>query len=132
MAVTFPQILYPLGELTRSMFPDDTLEDVAAIWFDDATEQTASITDSDLQDAAFKAWVYYRAYSVVANNIAMRPTSSSYFGSERSETWGADRIKFYERKAQENLDKFNTYAEPTVINDAVINYSAVATRTVTW
>lgn len=131
MAVTFDNILYPLGELNRSMFPDDTLENVAGVWFDEASSKVETLADGDIKDAATLAWVYYRAYTAVSNNIAAKPTSSSYYGNERSETWGGDRISYYTQKAKSYLEQFNTYVTPTVTYEYV-SYSTIAKRVSVW
>ena len=131
MAVTFDFVLHPQGELMMSMFPDGDLDVNACVWFSEAETKTADMETGETQDAAIKAWVYYRAFTAIANSISIKPTSGSYYGSERSETWGADRVKFYNDKARYYLDQFNTFAQPVVTNQPVY-YSTVATRLAVW
>ena len=115
MALTSTAMQYPSGELTKSMFPDEAnLDDTIEIWIVDAQEKTSTITDVVVQDAAQRAWVYYRAYTAIANAIAMRPSNSSYYGSERQEAWGSDRVTHFSRLASERLAQFEYLIIPAI------------------
>ena len=131
MAVTIYDLLHPTGELERSMFPDHDLDEISAAWFTDAATRTAAMDAGDTQDAAVKAWVYYRAFTTLANWIAAKPSLHSYTGDDRREAWGNDRVKHWQTKAEAYLAQFNTLAEP-VITNAFIGYSVSATRLAVW
>lgn len=130
MAVTVYDILSPEGELTKSMFPDADVDALATVWFADAAARTASLEAGEQEDAAIKAWAYYRAFTTIAGAIAVRPTTSDYY-NVRQETWGADRIKYFQQRAEFYLDQFNLLAVP-VVTYTTSNYSNVATRTAVW
>ena len=129
MAVTVYDILSPEGELTKSMFPDADVDALATVWFTDAAARTTSLEVCEQKHAAIKAWAYYRAFTTIAGAIAVRPTTSDY--NARQETWGADRIKYFQQRAEFYLDQFNLLAVPVVTNTPS-NYSNVATRTAVW
>ena len=85
----------------------------------------------DTKDAAVKAWVYYRAFTTLANWIAGKPNLHSYTGDDRREAWGNDRVKHWQTKAEGYLAQFNTLAEP-VITYSSIGYSVSAQRLAVW
>ena len=130
MAVTFDDLVHPVGELNKSMFPDDDINVLSATWFDDAKSKTSSMSDGEQKDAAVRAWVYHRAFTTIAGSIASRPTSSDYY-NQRQETWGADRVKYFSDRAKFYLDQYNTIVKPTVTGSH-IPYSAYATRLAVW
>jgi len=130
MAVTVLDILHPEGELNRSMFPDDDVETLALIWFADAEARATALDAGEVKDAAVKAWAYYRAFTTMAGAIALRPTTSDYY-NQRQETWGADRIRYFQERAEYYLVQFNTLVVP-VVAGTPISYSTTATRTAVW
>lgn len=105
MAVTLEaeDFLYPQGELQPGLFLDGELEDHLEVWIAEA----ATKTDDDSPAAK---WVYYRAYSAVAMRLAMTPNSESNDSqqTQRSKSWGKDRIEFFEKKAAEYKAAFDS------------------------
>lgn len=130
MTVQVSEIWHPIGELNQSMFADEDVKYLASIWFNDANLKTAAMADGETKDAAVKSWVYYRAFTTVANSIASRPTSSDYY-NQRQETWGADRIKFFNDRAKSYLEQYNSIMTPT-ITGAPVTFSTYATRQAVW
>lgn len=118
MAVTLDtyDLKQPVGELESSLFPDTTMDiDVALTgWLAQATtkvEADADIATAD-QNAAAAAWVYYRAYSYVAQWMKAEPERVEV--GERTEWLGADRAKFFQDLANKWESTFNGYSAPTV------------------
>lgn len=104
MAITLEpeSFIYPVGELQPGLFPDGGLEEHLEAWI----EEAGSKTDDDSPAAKY---VYWRAYSAVAIRLAMTPNSESNDSREtqRSKSWGKDRIEFFERKAAEYKSAFD-------------------------
>lgn len=59
----------PEGELTADMFPGDTLATNVQAYLDQAELKAADNEDAQT------AWVYYRAWTAVANRLATEPSS---------------------------------------------------------
>jgi len=115
MAVTLGtyQLYQPDGELESSLFPDDNMEEMLAGWLAQAATKVEADTDiatADQNDAA-AAWVYYRAYSYIAQWMKAEPERMEV--GERREWLGADRAKFFGAKSQSWLDSFNGFSTPT-------------------
>lgn len=94
--------MYPQGELQPGLFPDGKLEDHLETWIADAATK---VTENS---PAIK-WVYYRAYSAVAQRLANTPSSDTFdhHQNQRVKSWGKDRIEFFERKAAEYKAAFD-------------------------
>lgn len=115
MAVTLEtyQLSQPDGELEASLFPDDDMEEKLAGWLAQATtkvEADADIAAADQNEAA-AAWVYYRAYTYIAQWMMLQASSAEADGLSR--TISNDQRAYFSRKANEWLDKSNGYAVPT-------------------
>lgn len=104
MAITLDpeDLIYPTGELQPGLFPDGGLEEHLEAWI----EEAGSKTDDDSPAAKY---VYWRAYSAVAIRLAMTPNSESNDSqqTQRSKSWGKDRIEFFEKKAAEYKAAFD-------------------------
>lgn len=122
----------PEGELDESLFPDAALDMESALtgWLAQATtkvEADSDISTADQNEAA-KAWVYYRAYSYVAQWVKLEPDKVEV--GQRTEWNNADRAKFFTTKATEWLDKYSGFSAPTV-RTAFFGLARAGTRHVT-
>ena len=118
MAVTLEiyDLKQPVGELESTLFPDaDMTIDVALTgWLGQAktkVEADADITTANQNDAA-AAWVYYRAYTYVAQWMKAEPERVEV--GERTEWLGADRAKFFLDLAAKWESTYNGFNAPTV------------------
>lgn len=105
MAVTPVDLISPVGELSRDMFPDleIDLEATVGVWILQAQE-AATTYDLTVVDQAVKAWVYSRAYRAVSRRLALEPDSASAEGI--SQTIGENRIRYFERLASQYEEEF--------------------------
>lgn len=95
MAVTLTiyDLKQPTGELDESLFPTGNIDSLVAGWLAQAADEVANITAAD-QDAAARAWVYYRAYSHVAQRLASSP-ANVVIDSTVTRTTSADQRKYF-------------------------------------
>jgi len=118
MAVTIEiyDLQQPNGELESSLFPDPVMTiDVALTgWLSQAITKVEA--DADIptasQNNAAAAWVYYRAYTYIAQWIKAEPERITV--GERTEWLGADRAKFFLDLANEWRATFEGFSAPTV------------------
>jgi len=103
MAVSYVELIYPDGQLQVSMFPEEDLETLVTAWLSEGTEKASEI-DSGLRDEAVRDWVYYRAYSAIADRLAMTPDQASADGMSRSIS--SSRIEHFRDLARIHLDQF--------------------------
>lgn len=108
ITLTVDSLMYPLGELSKTMFPDGDQASVVELWLDEAK------TKCDTDDAA-RHWVYYRAYTAASLRVALLPTTDQRF--DVSTTWGKDRVDFFNKKANEHLAEFNRLTETEAFTD---------------
>lgn len=69
MALKGADFTHPVGELRSEMFPGDSLYDNLAAWIAEAESKAASNEDAQ------KAWVYYRAWTAVADRMLTDPAT---------------------------------------------------------
>lgn len=100
MALIANDVIYPDGDLLPSMFPDGDIQLAVSAWLADAAGRTTV-------ELAQRHWVYYRAYSTLANRIAATPSSDSGFNASRTVSWGGDRITAFEQKAAKHLAEYS-------------------------
>lgn len=100
MALLASDLIYPDGDLLPMMFPDGDINTAVGAWLIDAATQTAS-------EPAQRHWVYYRAYTAIANRIAATPNSDNGFNASRSISWGGDRIEAFRKLADKHLAEYS-------------------------
>jgi len=81
-ALTYADILDPVGKVLPSMFPSDTtaaLQDRLTGWLTEAyaKPEVVAITDDAVKNDAARAWVYYRAFDSVANRMMLTASKVS-------------------------------------------------------
>ncbi len=99
VTLTLDDLISPLGELQKGMFPAGNIEDLVYAWLDLAIASTSS-------NAAARHMVYYKAYTEVANRLASEYASSNTAG-EVSQTISGSQITHFRTKAEQNLSEYN-------------------------
>lgn len=92
MAVVNGDFIAPTGELTADMFPGDTLSTNITAWLAEAVVKAAD------NDDAQKAWVYYRAWTGVANRLGTTPAEVGIEGEGNVKTL-KEQIAFAQGRA---------------------------------
>lgn len=126
-------LIQPDGELSASYFPDSDLDDLIDGWLTTAAyrvQSNADIAESAHNDAA-EAWVYYLAYSHIANRLSAMPNSVGVGGGEVTQSWGPDRPAYWLRRAAEQRELYAGYIVPQVVNVTPRISMSIPTR-VTW
>ena len=114
MAVTLrvDDLIQPEGELANSFFPDGDLDERIDGWLDRAAtrvEGNANIVAAD-QDTATAHLVYHYAYSYIAGRIASMPNNTTIDGGGPTVAFGADRITYWQQKADSKLVLYDILA----------------------
>lgn len=91
MALTTTDLRYPSGEIIDLMFPDGVDVPVGK-WLDEAVALT-------LDEEAQAAYVYWRAFSVVATRLMLTPSRAATNQGAHDVSWNADRIKSVQERA---------------------------------
>lgn len=107
MAVEAADLELPTGYLPASWYEDVAL----TAWIAEGAVKAASITDAPTQDAAVRAWAYYRAYKAKVAEMIGRPTSISAAGISR--TYNTQTGTDMRAEAKYWLDIFNDYLAGT-------------------
>lgn len=111
VTITVTDLEQPTGELANSYFPDGDLAAKLPGWLLVATNKVqadTSIAPAAHNDAA-GAWVYYLAYSYIADRIAANPNRQSLQGGEVSEDWGQDRPAYWLARADAKLGTYEQF-----------------------
>lgn len=103
MAVTLvpDDVMYPKGELPRTLFPDGNIVDSVVTWLEEMIGNATvdGMADADSNQAA-RYYIYYRAYAAAALRIALLPTTDQR--PDVTTSWGQGRVDWLEKKAAEN------------------------------
>jgi hypothetical protein len=76
VALTAESFQQPAGRLQAAWYPSDNLSTLLTAWLDEATANTVDVTAED-QEAAREAWVYYRAFQKLADDLLIEPASQT-------------------------------------------------------
>lgn len=119
VTLTVADLIQPLGELDAAMLPGYDLTTVVTAWLAQAValvETNVNVTAAN-QNAAAAAWVYYRAYNLVASTamtgmtqIRVGPVSKTFSESDQRAWW--------RQLAASWLAKFNGYDSSLVFTQA--------------
>jgi hypothetical protein len=106
------ELIYPAGKLQRSWFSPgltETLETAVGEWLDLAATEVAALDDDDLEDAAARHYIYWRAYESIALRIAGAPQSEQSGGGQGfSRTWKLpEQIDYWQGKADAEKAQFD-------------------------
>lgn len=112
VTLTPASLIYPVGKLQRGWFNPttaDALETVVVEWLDLASAAVAALDDDDLEDAAARHYVYWRAYESIAQRIAGVPASEqSGGGNGFSRSWKVpEQIDYWQRLANAEKATFD-------------------------
>lgn len=119
MAITLAtaDLVQPEGDLAHSFFPDGDLDDHIDGWLSRAAGKVQG--DSDIadsaQDTATAAWVYYLAYTYIANRIGAMPNSTAVNSGDVSVAYGQDRPAYWRALAAEQKAGFEATIVPVVV-----------------
>lgn len=100
------EILAPVGELTQIMFPGESLDVLAGALISAADGVT---TDN----ATAKHWIYWRAYTAIANRLAATPNSEVYF-NDVARRFEKDRLDYFLDRAAANQNAYEQLAGVTL------------------
>lgn len=103
MAVTLitDDLVQPVGEIDSGLFPNGDIDLLVTSWLSQAVakvEANTGITTAN-QNAAAAAWVYYRAYTLVADRLANTAQTIMVDG-QVTRTTGADQRKYFAGRAE--------------------------------
>lgn len=117
----------PVGLLTPTLFPGQTLETLVAAWLAEAETRAAAAATLEQHTEAVRSWVYYRAYFDVWQRLSSNPASLALDGT--SYGMGQEQIAAYLNLANSYQETFNQ-AMGLVKGKPIVSRSA---RTVaTW
>lgn len=125
MAVTLStfDLIQPTGELSESLFPGSDFSMLVGGWFGQAetlVEANTAIAATS-HNLAAAAWVYYRAYSHVADRLASSPVSVSVsHDGSMSKTMSTDQRKYFIDKATAKLAQYESYETEAASTTSVI------------
>lgn len=110
MAVTIEtdDLVVPAGELSNHYFPQGDMATQLTGWLAAATDKVEadSSIDSDDHNEAAAAWIYYRAYTYIANQLAALPSQASEGDGAISVSYSASQIVHYRNLAAAHLAQF--------------------------
>jgi hypothetical protein len=105
VALNPTDLIAPKGDIQPSFFPDGDMIENVTQWLNQARVKAARA--GSFFDSATMAWVYYRAYTFVANRMASEPDQAGV--DEVSRTISIQRVKHFQQLAQKAMDEFNGY-----------------------
>lgn len=97
-------LIYPTGRLQAAWFSPTTTQSLTAVvteWLDLAAGLVTALDDDDLENAAARHYVYWRAYESIALRIAGVPASEQSGGGQGfSRSWKVpEQIEYWQRLA---------------------------------
>ncbi len=106
MSLSVTDFLAPAGQLQPAFFPDGDLEANVTVWLAQAAGKLSGVA-AGFQAAAITDWVYYRAYSHIAERLASEPDTVTVDDVSRSVSKG--RIEFFLQQARQHWDNYQSY-----------------------
>jgi hypothetical protein len=110
VTLTVDDLEQPLGELDASLFPSGNIDNLVTVWLSQAittVEANTGIATAD-QDEAAAAWVYYRAYTQVADRFA-NTAQTIMIDGQVTRTTSADQRKYFADRAAYWLEFYYSY-----------------------
>ncbi len=134
VTLTVADLIQPDGELDNTYFPEGDLDAQIDGWLSKAArriEANINIAASVHNDAA-EAWVYYLAYSHIANRIAAMPNTVSVGSGEVTRTYAQDRPAYWRSLALTQKTAYDALIVivPSVATGRVMPSSSVRLRAV--
>lgn len=118
--MTASDFTFPEGQVREDNFPDHTtteLESAIETWITSAETKVAEANatdvnlDSDEQEEAVSAWVYYRAFQSVYLRLRNDPLEAD-LGDGGSLKYTEDQVQSFMQRAQFFREKFQEYVSP--------------------
>jgi hypothetical protein len=111
VTLTYADFIEPDGRLQEALFPAGNINSLVATWLARAeVKVTAADVETAYYDGAAEAYVYYLAYSHVADRLAGMPNKVAIdSGADVETSIEKDRIAYFRGLAQDYLDQFNEY-----------------------
>lgn len=97
--MTPAEFIEPAGDLTTEMFPGKDLPVFVQAWLSEAEGKTSLV-------AAQRAWVYYRAFSHVANRLNAGLASDRK--ADAAASLDASQFRYWRDLANERLSEYQT------------------------
>lgn len=116
--------IYPVGELMSPSFPDGDIETSLVQWIINAAARVTTLSVG-VQDAAATHLVYGDAYQAIATRIAMQPNEEKSF-NDVSRSIGADRVRFWEQRAQAKFDAYAVLAGSATGSENIPGHSSAS------
>lgn len=115
MALTYADLMYPLGPVTAELFPEKALNviqaDVTAFLTEAyAKDLVIGLTDDAKKDKSARAWALYRTFDSAAIRMTAEPLQVNNGAESGSHGYSMDQIQAMEERAQKYLDEFNGLA----------------------
>lgn len=99
----------PEGKLQSDLFPGIDLTTYLTAWIATALAKAAAV-ESAFEEEAAEKYVYYLAYSHIADRLAGEPNKVSVESAAKvGKDIGKDRIDYFQKLAQKYLDDFQAY-----------------------
>lgn len=115
VTLTLEDFVQPAGELYDSLFPEQDLYTLVDGWLQQAiykVEGTATIP-AEHRNLAASAWVYYRAYSHIAQRL-MASAATMNVDGKVSRTIASDQRQHFADLATAKLTMYEQLSVPTV------------------
>lgn len=120
-------ILQPNGELDVSLFASqDEAEAMIVGWITDAIARVANVTPANQQEAA-AAWVYYRAFGLLAQRYASTASTIMVDGVVTRST-SSDQRKFFDDRMKFWQDVFAGLSAVTSTSAEMVFFNRVRAR----
>lgn len=113
MALVNADFVQPTGRLQAAWFPSDTLDTLLTAWLAQAVENTADVDAAD-REAAQVTWVYYRAFSKLADDLLIQPAQQTT--GPRSEQFTDTQLARWQAQASHYLSEYQTLTGVGPIN----------------
>lgn len=129
VSITIFDLEQPQGELDESLFPGCDFEDLLQGWLDQAASKVEAETNIALtdQDAAAAAWVYYRAFTRVADRFANSPSTIMIDGTV-TRTTAVDQRKYFADKAASWLARYYEFGTTSQLPGVPAFFGTVKAR----
>ena len=110
VTLTVAMLMQPTGELSEHYFPQGDAGTQVLGWMQAAKSlvEADGYIGSAAHDRAAAAWVYYRAYDYIANQLAALPSSAREGQGAIEVSWSASQIVHYRNLARQKLAEFES------------------------
>lgn len=126
VTLTVDDFIQPTGELYDSLYPEEDMRLLVDGWLQQAISLVEATTNilAENRNLAASAWVYYRAYSHIAQRLMASASTMSVDGKVSRST-ASDQRQYYTALAAERrklFDSFDTVAVAATPKPAVPSF----------